>query len=273
METRGYTLANDEFAFLADLFGKILIEKDIPHVIVGGIATQAHTLDRMCKHHNRDVSSLVSDESIGNLDDYLRATNALDFALRFSEYDTLEGKTDWDLKESSGLAHSKVLRRINEICDAIVNRGIDGEGSYLSCGDEHIYNFKLEKGGLKKLGFRVSVDDRPTGSIRLKLSRWTKDLTGEEGLKDFNPDFYNQFIEEGVNLKIPYSKDCSRVFRSLRPIDLLAVKIALARPKDDMDIGNLVMKNSWKDLLLNTDLIFLLLPKLKEQDWLIGNFD
>lgn len=240
METRGYTLANDEFAFLADLFGKVLVSKEIPHVIVGGIATQANTLDRMCRHHKRDVSSLLSDEGIGDSDDYLRATNAIDVALRFPEYDALKGKTGRDLEDATGLAHSRALRRINEVCDAVISGGIDNEGSYLSCGDEHIYTFRLERGGLKKLGFGVSIDDKPTGSIRLKLSRWPKDLVGEEGLQDFNPDFYDQFIQEGVPLTVPYSKSCTRGFRVLRPIDLLAIKIALDRPKDQMDIGNLV---------------------------------
>jgi hypothetical protein len=233
MKSPVYTLGNEEFAFFVNRAGEILRENSIPHIIVGGIATQAHVLDRLCRHYQRDAVSITSDESLRD-QDFLRATDAVDLALRFKEYDALEGghSSGLELKHSSDQPHITTGKRINDLCDAIVQGG--DHGDYLSCTGEHIFTYGLERGGIQRPVFSVLVDRRTRSPIYLKVSRRPEDLEG------LDTKLYNEFIESGVDLEIPYSSNCSLKLRVLRPEHLLAVKIALDRPKDAMDVRNLV---------------------------------
>lgn len=231
MKSPVYTLGSEEFAFFANRVEEVLKEKDIPHIVVGGIATQAHILDRLCKHHKRDIVSLVSDENLRD-QDYLRATDAVDVALKFPEYDALKGLEGKELEFAENQAHLTTGKRINSIWDAIAN-GCDN-GDYLSCTGDHIFNYGLQRGGLQRPIFSVSVDRNMRSPIFIKISRRPEDLEA------LDTKFYNQFVNSGVDLSIPYAGGCNLNFRVLRPEHLLAVKIALDRPKDSMDVRNLV---------------------------------
>jgi len=217
MKSAVYTLTNEEFAYFANKVDESLREREIPHVLVGGIATQAHILDRMCKTHGKDVNRLSLDESL-RLQDYLRATDAIDFALKFSEYESPS-----DVEE----AHKSTGKKINEFCASLSGEDFSGTG-------DHIFNYGVSRTGIQKPVFTVSVDGEPKSEIYLKLSRRPEDL---DGLAE---SFYNPFVEEGVDLEIPYSGDYSLKLRVLKPEHLLAVKIALDRGKDAMDVKNLV---------------------------------
>ncbi|MDP2926284.1 MAG: hypothetical protein Q8N99_07945 [Nanoarchaeota archaeon] len=231
MKSPVYTLANEEFAHFVKIAEEVLREKEIPHILVGGIATQVHVLERLCRHYNKDVVSLVSDENFRE-QDYLRATDAVDLALRFPEYDGLESILGPERKYFHNRAHLATGAKINDFCMAIVQGGDNGD--YLSCTGDHIFSYGFIRPGIQRPEFSVSVDKIERNPIFLKISRKPDDLEG------LDTEFYNEFVNSGVDIKIPYSGDYSLDLRVLKPEHLLAVKIALDRPKDAMDVRNLV---------------------------------
>ena len=68
----------------------------------------------------------------------------------------------------------------------------------------------------------------------MNLGTKPKDLRNLESL------YYNKFIKEGQRIVIPYSNDFELKLRVIKPEHLLAAKISHLRPKDFMDIANLV---------------------------------
>jgi hypothetical protein len=232
MTLPAYTLGNQEFAFFVARAGEVLKERGIPYTVVGGVAVQAHILDRLCRYHKRDIVSLTLDEGFQDQEDYLRATNAVDIAIRFPEYDQLGNSCVDMLKFDEKQAHLSSGAKVNDICRAIVENGDNGD--YLSFDGEHIFSYVLERTGVQRPFFSVSVDGTLKNSICLKTSRKPQDLEG------LDKRFYNIFIDNCVDLTIPFNHDWNLNLRVLKPEDLLAVKIALDRPKDAMDTRNLV---------------------------------
>ncbi len=231
MKSPVYTLGNEEFAFFVARAGEVLKEKSIPYAIVGGIATQAHILDRLCRHSERNVASLVKDENMRD-QDYLRATDAVDVALRFLEYDSLRGLSGDRLTNARNQAHLTTGSKINDFCNGIVHGGDNGD--YLSSTGDHVFGYGFERTGFQKPIFSVMVDRTSRSPIFMKISRRPEDLEA------LDTDFYNKFVDEAVDLSIPFDDGFSLDLKVIRPEHLLAVKIALDRPKDAMDVRNLV---------------------------------
>jgi hypothetical protein len=206
-----YTLANEEFGFFVNQLTKEFEKRKIPHTFVGGTAVQAHLLDKLTKRENTDVVSLLSDPKI-RLQDYIRATDDIDLALKFPN----DGKSD--------IETTKV---VYEICDAVAKE-------YVSDTDNYIFEYGIERKGAKRPIFSVAVMGEPIEAIALNLSRKPSDL------KNLSHEFYNEFIENGQDLVIPHFENFNLHLRVPKLEHVLATKISNFRAKDSMDIQNLV---------------------------------
>lgn len=232
MKSPVYTLVNEEFAFFVNIAGETFAERKIPYVIVGGIATQAHVLDRLCRTERKDIVTLAADENFRD-QDYLRATDAMDIALKFPEYVDLEGYKGNDIEQLTRQAHLTTATKISESCRRIIEGG-EERGNYLSSNGEHIFSYGQERTGIRKPIFNVSVDKSSGSPIYLKIARRPEDLEA------LDTAFYHEFVDSAVDLSIPYHGGWNLELRVLRPEHLMAVKLALDRPKDAMDVRNLV---------------------------------
>ncbi|MFH1358857.1 MAG: hypothetical protein ABIH37_03155 [archaeon] len=228
-----YTMGNEAFAYFLDRASAKLGEKDVPHVLVGGAAVQAHVLDRMCRVQGKDVLGLDFGRE-REVSDVLRPTNIVDMALGFDEYNELVGVADTsDLRYLRRDTDDVVGRKILEFVESL-------EGSY-PIGN-HVFEYVLDndRRGTQRIGFIYGVDDpenkRTERGATLKIERSSRDLTSSVQI---DSEWYNIFVEEGVDLKIPYL-DYSVSLRVLKPEYLLAVKIALDRAPDQMDVRNLI---------------------------------
>lgn len=206
-----YSLENEEFLFFVNKIGEKLRARKIPHIFVGGTAVQAYVLDKLHKKENLSIGELIANENI-RLQDYVRATDDIDLALKFSE---------------DGENEIKTAKIINDLCEDI-------EGEDLADTDNYIFKFTLERKGIKRPIFGVSVFDERAESITLKISRKSKDLKGLDN------KFYNEFINSGRELFVPHYEGSNLRVRVPKLEHVLATKISNYRAKDGMDIDNLV---------------------------------
>ncbi len=206
-----YNLGNEEFAFLVDRIGKLLKERQISHIVVGGTAVQAHILDRLTKKHRVDIEKLTTNDVI-RFQDYIRLTDDIDVAMQFLD----DGQNDIE-----------AARKINDFCDELV-------GTYISGTDNHIFEYTLERRGVKRPVLGIIVDNVKGEDLLLNISRKSSDL------KRLESRFYNHFVDHGVEMGLPYSNGYVVNLRVPKLEHVLATKIASFRAKDAMDIQNLV---------------------------------
>lgn len=203
-----YNLTDEQFAFFVDKIGVDLDGRDIPHIFVGGTAVQAHVLSRLTKKYEQPMDSL---EGSVRVQDYIRSTDDVDLALRFPE----------------DMPDTEVGRKIKDFCESI-------PGEYIPGTENHIIAYTLERMGLKRPVFGVSVDDKSGEPISMNISKKPSDLN------KLNTKYYNVFLEEGQELDLPFSEDYSFRVRVPRVEHVLATKISNFRAKDAMDLKNLV---------------------------------
>jgi hypothetical protein len=220
MKTPSYTLADEEFAFFNELVHKKLTDQGIDHTLVGDVAVQGIILDRLCKHSGRTVTSLATDAESG-LYERLRSTGGVDVAI--SKIGT----------------NSEVSGQLLNFCDFL-------GGEYISHDSNHLFEFEPgNRIGARRSEYMVGVDNITGEDLTLSLYRGLKDrklnglnhpTTGQPGIEDV----HGSFVEAGVSLSIPFSEGYIITLNVVRPEHLMAVKIAQDRPKDHMDLGNLV---------------------------------
>jgi hypothetical protein len=210
-----YTLANEEFGFFVNQLTKEFKKQEIPHIFVGGTAVQAHILSKLTKGKNSDISSLISDANV-RLQDYIRATDDIDIALKFPN----DGQSDIE-----------TAREIYGVCDSISKE-------YISDTENYIFEYGVERRGVKRPIFKVIVEGEPIEAIVLNISRKPSDLRTLDNR--FYNRFYNKFIDNGQDLIIPHFKNFNLHVRVPKLEHVLATKISQFRAKDSMDIQNLV---------------------------------
>ncbi len=211
MKRELYSLVDEEFAFFVDKLGEELKRRQIPHLFVGGTAVQAHILDRLIEKYELDLTTL----SLGGearLQDYVRSTDDIDIALKFPD---------------EGADEREVARAINDFCESV-------RGEYISKTENHIFEYGLDRKGIKRPIFSVSVDGEGKDGIVLNISRKPVDL------RNLESRFYGEFIEAGQDLVIPYSAGANISIRVPKPEHILSTKISHFRAKDTMDMYNLV---------------------------------
>ncbi len=228
MKREIYSLANEELALLIGNLHQSLVDEKIPYIIVGGVATQAHILSRLQKKTGKTLSELCEDPSL-RLQDFVRATDDVDLAI--------------DPKIEDEIGRIETGKKIGGVL-----KKIDGK-ECIPPSQEHILRYHLARHGIKRPIFQISRDgeidyDRAI-SFNIGLNR--SDLEG------LDPQFYDLFIEEGQELKMPFDDNYNLVARVIRPEHLLACKTAKFRAKDTMDLHNLadIMRESGENIDLD----------------------
>ena len=209
-----YSFGDEVFTFFANRAEEELNNRSIPHIFVGGSAVQAHTLKRLTRLYNTDISTLASNEML-RIQDYIRATDDIDLALKFPKTSNIQ--TD----------EINMVGTIRDFCDSL-------QGEYISGTEENIFKYKLNRRGITRPIFSVRVDDEDGESIFMNVSRKSKNL------KRLSFNCYDRFIEDGSKLVIPYSEGYDLKLTVPKLEHVLATKISQFRAKDSMDISNLV---------------------------------
>jgi len=215
MKRELYDIADEEFITLLDRTESAFKDAKIPHMFVGGVATQAHLASYLCRIHGTTLRGLVASNDI-RLQDYLRATDDVDIALRLDEPDEI-----------------KVAKKIFSVLDNII-----GEGDHLSPSEEHIISMKLARRGHVKPQIQLALDDyaeNPDEVVAFNLYRKPKDIKND-GVRAFEDRYYDKFMKGAVKLSIPYSDAKSVILTVKNPVDLVATKVAIGRPKDFGDV-------------------------------------
>jgi hypothetical protein len=106
-------------------------------------------------------------------------------------------------------------------------------GEYISGTENHIFEYDLARKGIKRPVFNISVDGELKERLYLNISRKPSDLFR------LDTSLYNEFIQNGSELVIPYSNGWSFNIRVPKIEHVLATKISHFRAKDAMDLQNL----------------------------------
>jgi len=237
MKRQLYDLTDDPFVVFVDKVGKVLVDENISHNIVGGVASQAYILHMLSKKHGQSVEGLIRNKDV-RVQDYVRSTDDVDVAL------DLEGEVDTD--------------RIRRITTEILPKF---EFTELSPDGESILEFRAERVGASRPRYRVYVNDKGSTEdvIAMNIGRQPKDLHG------LDPSWYGEFIDQGEEINIPYSDKFNLRLRVPRIEHLLASKISQCRAKDLMDDKNLAILAKDTGLELDFDEIDkVLAPKYED---------
>ncbi len=204
-----YDLTDEEFAFFVNNFGKQMDESQIPYILVGGAAIQAHIIKRGCTKTGKTVEQIVADPNI-RVQDFIRATDDVDVAL------------DPSIGE---MGFSYFSRKMREVLEKL-------ESEHISPSEEHIFRYHLMRKGVKRPVFQIYVDEETNDEqiISMNVSKDKSDLY------NLDPSYYEKFVKEGQDISIPYSSTFSLDLRVIKPEHLLATKISRFRAKDAMDI-------------------------------------
>ena len=232
-----YNLGDEELLYLVHNLGKQMSKEEMPYLLVGGTAVQAHILKRLHERTGKTLSQLVEDPEI-RLQDYIRSTDDIDLAI-----------------------HSSVVRQLGDVeFGKRINRILDGltNGEVISPSEEHILDYSLARRGIQRPVFQISVDSETDTNMQIAMNIGRK----PEDLHGLDEKFYDGFINEGQEVSIPYNDKFTLRTRIIKPEHLLASKIAQFRPKDTMDLHNLSdMMREGDETLDLTEIKGILLPE------------
>ena len=222
MKNQIYTLADEDFITLLERTHNAFNELRIPFMFVGGVATQTHITNYLCQSA-KTLSELVDSPDF-RLQDYLRATDDVDITLDKNEFRQVD-----------------LIKKIFE-----AYKLIQGEnGLFVSPSENHLVAIMLDRHGAKRPVFKLGIDKEPEAvaldSDRLVSlnfykgpedtnTRWSSEI------RDFERRYYYDFMNRGVDVKIPYCPGKNITLRVKKAEDLLATKLVRGRPKDWDDI-------------------------------------
>ena len=218
-----YSLDDEEFMVLLERTDEVLRGRNIPYMFVGGVATQAHIANCLCKKNGTTLHNLAHSSEF-RIQDHLRATDDADITL--------------DTRKISDNPHD--LKVHQEIMDAL--HDIEGDGGiYSSPTGNHLVSIKLERSGKRRPVFRLGLDkeaDSPDSEVSLNLyygpqdtnDRWPREMV------EFEDKHYFEFFDTCKRISLPFSSG-TNVNINVKGIEqLLATKIARGRPKDWSDL-------------------------------------
>jgi len=219
-----YSLDDEEFMTLLGRTDDVLRRRNIPYMFVGGVATQAHIANYLCKTKGTTLYDLANSPEF-RVPDHLRATDDVDI--------TLDPR-----KISKDPSDVKIY---SEIIDVL--KEIEGDDIYASPSGNHVVAIKVERLGKKRPVFRLGLDkeaDSPDSEVSFNLyygpgdtnNRWPVEMV------DFERQNYFSFFDTSKRIAIPFSHERNVEINVKGVEQLLATKIARAREKD------------WTDMLL-----------------------
>lgn len=213
MKRELYDLSDEEFAYFVDNLNKQMNEKEIPYILVGGTAVQAHVFKRLCAKTGKNLEQIIADPTI-RIQDFVRATDDIDLAIDSSIVRT-KGDTVF-------------AKEIMSVFDGL-------KGEYISPSEEHIFEYQLTRRGVKRPVFQIYVDEETDDEqlIAMNVGRYKSDLNS------LDSKYYDKFVNQGQEISIPYNSNFNINLRVIKPEHLLASKISKFRAKDTMDLHTL----------------------------------
>lgn len=213
-----YTLADEEFITLLERASFEFNMAKLPFMLVGGIATQAHIADYVCRKHNLPLLSLAELNDF-RIQDYLRATDDIDA--------TLDPRKVGE--------PTNVARIVLNVLDRIV-----GEGLHMSPTGDHLIGIAMHRKGVRRPIFRLGLDEDPhdpekTASFNLYQGPQDTNASWPADIRDFEGRYYFDFMDRAKEIEIPYNDNRRIKLRVKRAEDLLATKIIRGRGKDLQD--------------------------------------
>jgi len=219
-----YSLDDEEFMTLLERTDGVLRSRNIPYMYVGGVATQAHIINYICKKEGTTLCELAHSNGF-RIQDHLRATDDADITL-----------------DTRGISDgSSPVEAQREVMDVL--REIEGEGLYTSPTSNHLVAIKLDRPGVRRPVFRLGLDteaESPDSEVSFNLYYGPEDTNTRwpQEMMEFERQNYFDFFNTAKRISIPYCP-AKNVDVNVKGIEqLLATKIARAREKD------------WTDLLL-----------------------
>lgn len=224
MKRELFNLADEEFMTLLIRTHEGFIRENIPYMYVGGVANQAHISHLLCKTHKGTLYDIVRSGKI-RVQDYLRSTDDVDIVTHFEE-----------AKEGDSRKEIEVRKEIFSILDYIV-----GEGIHISPSEQHFINIRLQRKAHVRPVFELGINDviNPDKTVSFNIYRKAEDLKNGV-LKEFENSFYDLFLDNAIQIGIPYFDNKTIYLNVKNREHLLATKIARGRPKDLGDALSLV---------------------------------
>lgn len=225
MKRELYDLTDEPFLMFVNRVGTVLSEEQISYNIVGGVAVQSYLLSMLAKKHSADVQALIKNPEV-RVQDYIRSTDDVDLALQFP-------------KEMEDIER---VRRITAVTSKLPFESI-------SPAQEFIVEIRAGRYGASRPTFRVYIDEKGSDEevLAMNINRGQP-----SSLNNLDDCWYNEFINQGHQLSVPYSDSYSLSVRVPRIEHILATKIANSRAKDLMDNKNLV--DLCRDLSVSLDI-------------------
>jgi hypothetical protein len=220
-----YTIADEEFATLLDRADAAFKDKGIKYMLVGGVATQAHIINYLCKEDKKLIDFINSPDF--RLQDHLRATDDIDITLN---------------PRKNGEEYDKVAfaGKIYGVLENIVGK----EGIFMSPTENHLVSLSLERKGIARPVFRLGLDDNKDSEKITSFNfykgaadtneRWGKDI------QEFENRFYFQVMDRAEDVKIPFCQNKDIILKVEKAEDLIATKLVRGREKDWNDILSLI---------------------------------
>jgi len=215
MKREIYNLADEELAFLVSNLHEQMGKKGMPYILVGGTAVQAHTLSRLQRKTGKTLAELAEDPSI-RLQDYVRSTDDVDLAI----HSGVEGRA----------GRTAVGKMIFGILDELAVPEV------ISPSEDMILGYRLVRKGMKRPVFQVVIDGETDDERRLALNIGVNPAD----LENLDAKFYDEFVDAGQEVKMPYNRTFDVKTRVIKPEHLIASKVAKFRAKDTMDVHGLV---------------------------------
>ena len=202
MTNAQYTLADEEFARFVSNASQALAKREIPHVVVGNVAVQAHVLSLASRGLRQDIPALIKQAN----SPYLRPTNKLDIAII----------------PSNGV-EAKLIDAQQEIAKCT----LDFDGN-------RMFDYKLTRSGAKRATFDLEDLGHSIQPLVLKIIHGPNDMGG------FGSSFYVDSVSRQRSITLSYGADRSLPEISvMAPPYLFAAKIDRLKEQDLTDIGSL----------------------------------
>ena len=226
MKRELFSVADEEFLTLLDRTSFAFNRAGIPYMVVGGVSTQACVAAYLNSIHGASLKE-IKEKGI-RLQDYLRATDDVDIAIRLDE--------QGDDKEAREIS---ARNKIFSVLDDIV-----GNGEFISPTEEHIINIGLCRKGHVRPEFKLGVDGEIYDDkvVMFNIFRGPRDLNNTH-LKEFEASLYDRFLNEAINVDIKYAPNVAVSLRIKRPEHTIATKIVNGRDKDMADVISILRQS------------------------------
>jgi hypothetical protein len=216
-----YSIDDEEFLTLLERIDQSFLRRNIPYLFVGGVATQIHIINYICKKTGKSFYDIINSHEF-RIQDHLRATDDVDI--------TIDPRTILIEEQDT-----KIYQEINSILDEL-----EQESPYMSVSGNHLVSVELERRGIRRPVFRLGLDEEPSSGNEVSLNlyygpqdtnnRWSQEMI------EFERNNYFSFFETSKRISIPFYNGKNVEFNVKGLEELIATKLARSREKDWADV-------------------------------------